>query len=87
MGYQPIEEGVYALKKVLLVMVIMFLLVAWPFGGIWEILLKPLIGGGVEQTYLYPIYGGIIILSGIIVGCTIIIVEKIDSIKSETKAE
>lgn len=34
-------------------------------------------GGGVTQSYIYPIYLGIIFLSGLIVGCTLYIVEQI----------
>ena len=61
-------------------MLVMFILIV-PFGGIWGILLQPLIGGGVEQTYLYPIYAGIVLLAGLIVGCTVIIFEEIRSLK------
>ena len=68
------------MKKVIIAMLVMFILIV-PLGGIWGILLQPLIGGGVEQTYLYPIYAGIILLAGLIVGCTVIILEEIRSLK------
>ena len=46
-------------------------------GGFWGILLQPIIGGEGSETFLYPIYGGIILLSGLIVFCTCIIKEEI----------
>lgn len=72
------------MKKVVLAMVGMFVLTVFPCGGIWS-LLSHLIGGGVSETYLYPIYGGIILLSGLVVGCTVIILEEIKSLKEEIK--
>ena len=68
------------MKKVIIAMVVMFILIV-PLGGVWGILLQPLIGGGVEQTFLYPIYAGIILLAGLIVGCTAVILEEIRSLK------
>ena len=69
------------MKKVIAVMVFMFVMMVWPFSGIWYTIFKPIIGGGVEQSYIYPLYGGIILLAGIIVGCTVIIVESIKESK------
>lgn len=68
------------MKKVIVTMVVMFALVVWPFSGIWS-LLSGMIGGGVEETFIYPIYGGIILLSGLIVACTLFILEEITSLK------
>ena len=42
------------MKKVAGVMLGMFALMIWPFGGILGAVLKPLVGGGVEQSFLYP---------------------------------
>lgn len=42
------------MKKVLAAMAVMFLVMVFPLGGMWGMLLKPIIGGGVEQTFLYP---------------------------------
>ena len=67
------------MKKSVITMVIMFLVMIWPLGGLWEIILKPIIGGGVEQSFIYPLYVGIIILAGIIVGCTDLIIKEIRS--------
>lgn len=41
--------------------------------------------GGVSETFLYPIYGGMILLAGLIVGCTVVVVEEVKSIKEEIK--
>lgn len=56
------------MKKVAGVMLGMFALMIWPFGGILGAVLKPLVGGGVEQSFLYPIYIGLILLSGLVTG-------------------
>ena len=51
-----------------------------PLGGMWSMIFSSLIGGGVDQSFIYPIYGGIIVLSGIVVGCTKIVLHEIKSI-------
>lgn len=68
------------MKKVIIAMVVMFILIV-PLGGVWGMLFQPLIGGSIEQTFLYPIYAGIILLAGLIVGCTVVILEEIRSLK------
>ena len=70
----------FKMKMVIITMTLVFILIV-PLGGIWGIIFQPLIGGGVEQTFLYPIYAGIILLAGLIVGCTAIILEEIRSLK------
>ena len=75
------------MKKVLGTMVAMFLLIAWPFGGIWVVLFSKIIGGGVAEGYLYPIYAGIILLAGIIVCCTVIVCEEIKELKRKLDGE
>lgn len=42
-----------------------------------------LIGGGVEQSYIYPIYGAIIVLTGVIVGAAQVIVNEIRNQKNK----
>ena len=69
------------MKKALITMVVMFALIIWPFGGIWQLLSG--IHGGVQESFLYPIYGGIILLSGLIVVCTELILEEIKSLKAD----
>lgn len=71
------------MKKVLAAMAVMFLVMVFPLGGMWGMLLEPIIGGGVEQTFIYPIYIGIILLAGIVVGCTVVILEEIRSLKND----
>lgn len=70
------------MKKVLAAMIGMFLLMVFPGGGIW-VLMQNIIGGGAAETYLYPIYGGIILLSGLVVGCTVVVLKEIRSLKDE----
>ena len=74
------------MKKALITMVVMFALIIWPFGGIWQ-LLSGILGGGVQESFLYPIYGGIILLSGLIVVCTELILEEIKSLKVDIKSK
>ena len=74
------------MKKALIMMVVMFALIIWPFGGIWQ-LLSGILGGGVQESFLYPIYGGIILLSGLIVVCTELILEEIKSLKVDIKSQ
>ena len=61
------------MKKALIMMFVMFAFTIWPFGGI--------LGGGVQESFLYPLYGGVILLSGLIVVCTELILEEIKSLK------
>lgn len=70
------------MKKALITMVIMFALIIWPFGGIWQ-LLSGILGGGVQESFLYPLYGGVILLAGLIVVCTELIREEIKSLKAD----
>ena len=72
------------MKKALAAMLGMFLLTIWPGGAIWQFMSK-IIGGGVSETFLYPIYGGMILLAGLIVGCTVVVLEEVKSIKEEIK--
>ena len=73
------------MKKILGVMVAMFFLICWPFGGIWIMIFKPIVGGGVEQSFIYPLYAGLIILSGIIVGCAVILYKEIKALRDEIR--
>ena len=73
-------------KKALIAMVAMFLLIVWPGGAIWY-QFSHIIGGGVSESYLFPVYGGIILLSGLVVGCTSIVLNEIKSLKDEMNRE
>ena len=55
------------------------------FGGLWNVLLKPLIGGGPEQSFLYPLYIGLILLAGLVVGVAVILYEEIQKLQEEVK--
>ena len=63
-------------KWVLLTFAIFFAGMTWG-GEISAFVFQKLVGGSVEQTYLYPIYGGIIMLAVLMVICTGIVVETI----------
>ena len=62
------------MKKALITMFVMFAFTIWPFGGI-------------QESFLYPIYGGVILLSGLIVVCTELILEEIKSLKADIKSQ
>lgn len=66
------------LKKVFGIMVL-FGIVMIGGGGAISMAIKAMVGG-VSESYIYPIYGGIILLAGLIVGCTCIIVDEIKKI-------
>ena len=72
------------MKKVIAAMAGMFLTIVL-FGGLWNVLLKPLIGGGPEQSFLYPLYIGLILLAGLVVGVAVILYEEIQKLQEEVK--
>ena len=73
------------MKKAIITMIVVFALVIWPFGGVWQ-LLSRVIGGGVQESFIYPIYGGIVLLAGLIAVCAELILKEIKSLKAETKS-
>ena len=72
------------MKKAIITMIVVFAFVIWPFSGVWQ-LLSGIIGGGVQESFIYPIYGGIILLSGLLVVCSELILEEIKSLKDDIK--
>ncbi len=62
------------MKKALITMLIFFL---WMTLGIGAPILKSIVGGDASEEFLYPIYWGIILLSGLIVFSTQLIIEEI----------
>ncbi len=70
------------MSKVVIAMIAMFALMIFPGAGFWY-LLSNVVGGGVAESFLYPIYGGLILLAGLVVGCTVLILEEIRSLKDE----
>lgn len=69
------------MKKVLGTLVI-FILLMTVGAGIWIVLFRSFLQGGAEQEFLYPVYGGLVLLSGLITGCTVIIIEELKQIKT-----
>ncbi len=62
--------------------VIVFFFLAMTFGGgISDMIFSAIVGGGVDESFLYPIYGGIVLLAGMIAICTKIVLEEIQSLK------
>ncbi len=72
------------MKKALITMAVMFVLIVFPGGGCWS-LLSNLIGGETAETFLYPIYAGIILLAGLIVGCASLILDEVKKLKEKIK--
>lgn len=73
------------MKKVLGAMIGMFVSVVL-LGGVWTLIFRPLIGVSVvELSFIYPIYAGLIILSGIVVGCSVAIHDEIEKLRKEIK--
>lgn len=68
------------MKKVIGVMVFFFLAMTLG-GGLSVVIFRSIVGGGVAESYLYPIYGGIVLLAGLIVSCTVIILDEIKKLK------
>ena len=68
------------MKKAIVAMLLMavFLLGG---GGLISIVFSSIAGGGVEQSFIYPIYAGIIVLAGLIVGAVDIVVNEIRELK------
>ena len=72
------------MKNIIIAMAVVFALVVSPFGGVW-VLLSGIMGGGVHESFLYPLYGGIVVLAGLIVACTELIREEIRTLKNDIK--
>lgn len=68
------------MKKAFIAMGLMALLMIVG-GGLISIVLTSLVGGGIEQSYIYPIYGGIIVLTGVVVGVSQSVIEEIKNLK------
>jgi len=72
------------MKKIIGTMIAFYILLLFsPF--INDLIFVKVFGGGVSETYLYPIYWGLVLLSGLIVACTLIIIEEIQESKQELK--
>ena len=58
-----------------------YILNFWIFPNINQLIFP---WGGVQETHLHPIYMGMILLSGLIVGCTYLILESIKELKKDS---
>lgn len=54
-----------------------------PLVGLGGILLKPILGGVPEQSFIYPIYIGLILVAGLIVGSAVVLYEEIKKLREE----
>lgn len=73
------------MKKVLIAMLAMFLLTVWPGAAIWASVFPHILGGGISESFLYPLYGGIILLAGIVVFCTELVLDELKALREEIK--
>ena len=70
------------MKNAIIAMVGMFILMG-PAGGFVSLCMQTLFGRGPEQSFVYPIYVGIIVLTGIVVGAATMIYRKIEELEKE----
>lgn len=68
------------MKKAFIAMGLMVLLMIVG-GGFISMVFTSLVGGDIEQSYIYPIYGGIIVLTGVVVGSSQLVIEEIKDLK------
>ena len=70
------------MKNAIIAMIGMFIVLG-PFGGLVSMGMTALFGGGVAESYIYPLYGGIIVLTGIFVGATTMVLHKLDELEKK----
>ena len=70
------------MKNAIIAMIGMFIVLG-PLGGLVSMGMTALLGGGVAESYIYPLYGGIIILTGIVVGATTMVLHKLDELEKK----
>ena len=73
------------MKKAMAAMAVMFLVIVL-LGGVWSILFKPIIGGSTDQSFIYPIYVGLILLAGLVVGAAVVLYEEMKKLRKEIKS-
>ncbi|MBP3653806.1 MAG: helix-turn-helix transcriptional regulator [Oscillospiraceae bacterium] len=77
---KTIEVGNISLLWTVAAMTVCFLTLT--FGSaLWVPLFSAICGGGVAETFLYPIYGVLILLVGLIVFCTSLIIEELRELR------
>ena len=70
------------MKKVLGAILAMFILII-PFGGLWTVIFQPIVGGGVDLSPIYPIYAGLILLTGVVVGSAVILYDELKALRKD----
>ena len=72
------------MKMVFMAMGLMALLMVGG-GGFISMIFASILGGNVAQSYIYPIYGAIIALTGVVVGATQMVIYEIKELKQLLK--
>lgn len=72
------------MKKVIVAMLLMAVFLIGG-GGFISMVISSMIGGGIEQSFIYPLYAGIIVLTGVVVGATEVILSEIRELKEMMK--
>lgn len=49
-------------------------------------LFRSIIGGSTDQSFIYPIYVGLILLAGLVVGAAVVLYEEIEKLRKEVKS-
>ena len=71
------------MKKVLGAILAMFIFIV-PFGGLWTVIFQPIVGGGsVDLSPIFPIYAGLILLAGVVVGSAVILYDEIKALRKD----
>lgn len=71
------------MKKVLGAILAMFILII-PFGGLWTVIFQPIVGGGgIDLSPIYPIYAGLILLTGVVVSSAVILYDELKALRKE----
>ena len=68
------------MKNAIIAMIGMFIVLG-PLGGLVSDFMIQQFGGGVVESYIYPLYGGVILLTGIVVGATTMVLNKLNELE------
>lgn len=69
-------------KKIIITMVVFAAILIFG-GGLISMVISAMVGGGTAESYIYPLYGGIVLLSGLVVGCTCLILKELERIEKK----
>lgn len=70
------------MKNVLIAMGVMIVVMVGG-SGLISMVLTAILGGGGEQSFIYPIYGGLVVLTGFVVGAASVIIDEIRQLRKE----